>query len=631
MGTSGSTASLRSRWWRPAVAVLALSLAVAPASITPALADGASASASPSAGGTSSGTTLTASMDNSGIDTLNPFLSFYNASLNTFGMIYPSLTTLDSEGAAIPYLAQSWQVSSDQLTWTFTIRSGLKWSDGQPLTAADAAWTLNLIMTNKTAATANGSLVENFDKVSAPNDTTLVITTKKPQANMLYVSIPISGIPIVPEHIWASHVSGLKDYKNTDYPVVGYGPWTLTNYVTDQYETLTANHNWSNGDEAAPKFDNLVITNFKNSDSSVAALRSGQLDMVSVSATQFNALSSQPNIGSFQTAGDSWMAVEVNAGAKTSGGKAMGTGNPILADNTVRKAIHMAIDKAKLVNNLLLGKGIAGAGYLPPAWPKWVWTPSDADKISFSLDGANALLDQAGYAKGSDGIRVDPKTNQKLSFRLGIHADRSDDAAIAALLKGWLAGIGISLKIESMSMTMLNNDLAKGDWDLLMDAWTTGPDPSYLLSIQTCAARPETPADSGMTDAFFCDPQFDKLYAEQTVTLDATKRQEIVGQMQQILYTANQDIILYYSNTLEVYRSDVLTGIPNGKPNSEGAYPSQNVFDLYRLATPVSGTTAASSGSPIGGIIAGVVAVIVVAAVVAFVLLRRRRTAGDRE
>lgn len=627
MSTSGEATILRTRRWRVAAAAVALSIAIAPASMAPALADGTSASASPS-----TGTTLTTSMDGSGIDTLNPFLSYYNASLNTFGMIYPSLTTLDSEGAAIPYLAQSWQTSSDQLTWTFTIRSGLKWSDGQPLTAADAAWTLNLIMTNKTAASANGSLVENFATVTAPNDTTLVITTKKPQANMLYVSIPISGIPIVPEHIWASHVSDLKVYKNTDFPVVGYGPWTLTSYVTDQYETFTANHDWANGDQAGPKFDNLVITDFKNSDSSVAALRSGQLDLDSVSATQFNALTSEANIGNFQTAGDSWMAVEVNGGAATSAGKAMGTGNPILADNTVRKAIHMAIDKDKLVTNLLLGKGIAGAGYLPPAWPKWFWTPSDADKVSFNLDAANALLDQAGYAKGSDGIRVDPKTKAKLSFRLGIHADRSDDAAIAALLKGWLAEIGINLKIESMSMTMLNNDLAKGDWDMLMDAWSTGPDPSYLLSIQTCAARPATPADSGMTDAFFCDPQFDKLYAEQTVTLDAAKRQEIVGQMQQILYKANQDIILYYSNTLEVYRSDVLTGIPNGKPNSEGAYPSQNVFDLYRMATPVAANAAAAGGSSsIGGIIAGVVAVVVVAAAVVFVVLRRRKTAGDRE
>ena len=90
-------------------------------------------------------------------------------------------------------------------------------------------------MHNATAATSNGSLVENFKSVTAPDDTTLVITTKKPQANMLYLSIPVSGIPIVPEHIWKSHVADLKNYRNMDFPVVGYGPFMLTGFKTNQY------------------------------------------------------------------------------------------------------------------------------------------------------------------------------------------------------------------------------------------------------------------------------------------------------------------------------------------------------------------------------------------------------------
>ena len=150
-----------------------------------------------------SDTNLTVTMDGSGIDTLNPFLSFYNGALNTFGLIYPSLNSLGKDGVPGPYLAKSWTTSEDKLTWTFALEDGLKWSDGQPITAEDAAWTFNLIMTNPTAATANGSLVANFASVTAPNTTTLVVKTKQPQANMLYVSIPVSGIPIVPKHIWS--------------------------------------------------------------------------------------------------------------------------------------------------------------------------------------------------------------------------------------------------------------------------------------------------------------------------------------------------------------------------------------------------------------------------------------------
>lgn len=608
-------------------AVVAIAAAFT-ATTVPAHAEDPSPSASASA---TAGKTLTVSMDDSGIDTLNPFLSYYNASLNTFGMIYPSLATLDAAGTAIPYLAKSWEVSADQKTWTFTIQSGLTWSDGKPITAADAAWTLNLIMTDKTAGTANGSLVENFATVTAPNDTTLVITTKEPQSNMLYLSIPISGIPIVPKHVWESHVSGLKDYKNNTYPIVGYGPWTLTNYVTDQYETFSANHGWTNGQQTGPKFDTLVVRVFKNSDARVAALRSGQLDLASVEATQFTAVQSDKELGTYQSGGDSWLAIEVNAGAKTTSGEKLGTGNPILADNTVRQAMHLGIDKAKLVTNLVGGKGIQGAGYLPPAWPNWFWTPADGQRTAFDVAGANALLDKAGYAKGSDGVRVDPKTKQKLSFRLGIHADRSDDAAISALFKGWMEDLGIQIKIESMSMTMLNDNLGKGDWDLLMDAWSTGPDPTYLLSIQTCGALPTSPQESGMTDAFFCDKAYDALYSQQLTTLDPAKRQQIVAQMQEILYKANQDIILYYPNTLVAYRSNVLTNVPNGTKNAEGTYPAQNVFDLYLNAAPVTATQTAASGTPIAGIIGGIAAALVVVGVVVAVVVRRRRTAGDRE
>ncbi|PZS35643.1 MAG: peptide ABC transporter substrate-binding protein, partial [Pseudonocardiales bacterium] len=316
--------------------------------------------------------TLTAALDGSGIDTLNPFLSFFDGALNTFGMIYPALNSLDRLGKPGPYLAKSWTTSSDQLTWNFKLQDGLKWSDGQPLTAADAAFTFNLIMTNDGAAKANGSLVSNFAAVTAPDATTLVIKTKAPQSNMLYVSVPVSGIPIVPEHIWKSHVGGIKTYKNNTFPVVGYGPWVLTQYATDQFEKFTANKDFKLGDQGAPKFDKLVLQVFKNSDAAVAALKSNQIAYLNgMNTTQFNALKSDTKLQTLQEVGRGWTAVELNAGAKTRSGKKIGTGNPALADSQVRTAIHWAIDKNKLVTNVIGGLGVVGSAHLPPAVPQW--------------------------------------------------------------------------------------------------------------------------------------------------------------------------------------------------------------------------------------------------------------------
>ncbi len=560
------------------------------------------------------------------ITTFNPFLSYYDGELDIIGNVYPALMSLDQEGKPVPYLATSYKTSDDSLTWTFTIKDGLKWSDGQPLTAKDAAWTFNLIMHNQVAATSNGSLVSNFKTVTAPNDTTLVITTKEPQANMLYVSIPVSGIAIVPQHIWQSKVSDLKNYKNMDFPVVGYGPWVLTGNVTNQYATLTANKDFFMG---APKYDTLISQYFSNSDAAVAALRSGQLDQLGgVTAPQFQALQGDSNVTTYEQAANGWTAMEINSGAKTRTGKPMGTGNPILKDPVVRQAIALSIDRNKLVDRVLDGNGLAGAGYLPPGYPEFFWKPPADESLSYNPAKANQMLDAAGYTKGSDGIRVDPDTGEKLSFRLGIHSDDAGDASIAPYLEEWLKAIGINTEIQAMGFDQLNVNLSKGDWDMLMDGWSTGPDPTYLLSIQTCATLPLDNGTGGNTDAFYCNPQYDTLFNQQVHQFDPSERSATIDKMQSILYAANADIILYYKNGLSALRSDKTSDYLYGQANSEGFYPLQSQFTNWRTATP----TGASDSSSNTGLIIGIVVVVVVVALVGgLVTMRRRSTAAERE
>jgi peptide/nickel transport system substrate-binding protein len=579
-----------------------------------------------------SGSTLRVAMNPSGVDTLNPFTSYFNGSLDIFGEIYPSLTEIDENGVAKPYLASSWKLSPDRLTWTFTIRSGLKWSDGKPLTAADAAWTLNLIRTDKVAGTANGSLVANFASVSAPNATTLVIRTKKPQANLTYVSIPISGIPIVPEHIWQSHVADLKDYQNDSYPIVGYGPWTLTDYKTDQYAKLDANTSFFMG---APKYDHLIEQIYKESDAAVAALKAGQLDYVgegNLNATQFTSLRHTKGVTTAQAAGNGWDAMEVNPGAKSRSGKKIGTGNPALTDPKVRRAIAEAIDKKTLLTKVADGQGQVAEGYIPPAWPQWSWKPSAGEKQSYDPAAANKLLDAAGYPRKAGGIRVDAKTGKPLDLRLGIHSDSATDSSIATYVVGWLRAVGIKVTIQPMSMTALNSDLGKGDWDMLMDSWTTGPDPSYLLSIQTCGTLPDDTGTGGNTDSFFCDPEFDKLFAQQATVFDPDQRAAIVGKMQSILYDADVDDLLYNSTT-GIAASSKVTGLITGKETG-GFYPAQTAFWSYLKAAPAVKTTAASSADGGGRTLVWLI-VLLVAVVLAggggYAAGCRRAGADDRE
>lgn len=571
------------------------------------------------------GSTLRMPITGIGIDTLNPFLAYFAGSLDVFSGIYPSLDTIEQDGTVKPYLADSWTTSSDKLTWTFKIHKGLKWSDGKPITAEDAAWTFNLIMSNSTAATANGSLVSNFDSVTAPDAQTLVVKTKKPQANMLSVSIPVSGIPIVPKHIWESHVKDLKNYKNDSFPIVGYGPWTLTDYKPEQYAKFDANKDFVLG---APKYDHMIQQSFKNTDAAVAALRSGQLDYVNdLNPTQYQALVGQSHIKAFQQVGNRWNGIEVNGGARTRDGKKIGTGHPALGDVKVREALALAIDRATVVKKVRDNLAEVGSSYLPQSLPQYSWKPSDSEKFGFDPDKANSVLDDAGYKKGSDGTRVDPKSKRKLEFRLGIHSDNDSDAKVSTYLAGWFKQIGVKVDIQSMSSSKLNADLAKGDWDILMDSWSTGPDPTYLLGIQTCSALPDSKGEGGSTDSFFCDKNYDDLFQRQQSAFDDKERADLLGQMQSILYKANQNIMIYNATKLGAYRTDHVSGIATGEANSAGAYPAQFSFDQYLHAAPAKASSSSSGGG--SGVVIGVSAAVVVVLAAGGVLVARRRSSSD--
>jgi peptide/nickel transport system substrate-binding protein len=594
---------------------VAIAAALASAAFAPAMA----AKPAPSS------STLVVEADTS-ISTFNPFLAYFNGEFNVLGNIYPALTTINEQGKPVPYLAQSWTTSANKLTWTFKIRSGLKWSDGKPITAADAAWTFNLIMHNSVAGTANGSLVANFATVTAPNATTLVITTKKPQANMLYLSVPITGIPIVPEHIWSKDVSNLAHFKNMSYPVVGYGPWKLTNYVTNQYTVLTANKSFFMG---APHYNRLIVQYFTNSDADVAALKSGQLNEIDgVTATEFKALKSEKHVAEYPQVSNAWTAIELNPGAQTTKGKHFGNGNPALQDPRVREAIGFALNRPELVNKILDGYGVAGAGYLPPAYPQFWWKPPASVDESYNPAKANQILTAAGYKMGPNHIRIDPKTHKPLAIRLGIHSDESSDAEMAPYIQEWLAAVGIKVDVQAMSFNTLNADLPKGNWDMLSDGWSTGPDPTYLLSIQTCGVLPPSLTQNGNTDSFFCNKDFDSLFNTQSTEFVPSQRVQTINQMQQILYTQNVDIVLYYPDSLSVTRTDQVKNFFYGKPNAQGFYPQQNLFINWRTATPVAAPASSSSGATTWIII--VIVVVVLLGGAAFVL-RRRSTAGERE
>ncbi|MFI8292546.1 ABC transporter substrate-binding protein [Streptomyces sp. ms191] len=582
------------------------------------------AQAAPAAEGDakSGGNTLTVAVSQS-IDSLSPFLAQKLTSTSIHRLAYEYLTNYDPKDAKpIPGLATSWTSSPDKLTWTYTIRKDSKWSDGQQATAEDAAWTFTKMMTDENAATANGSFTSNFRKVSAPDPQTLVIELKKPQATMTALDVPI-----VPKHVWEKVGDFSKFNNDKQFPIVGNGPYVITDFKVDQYIKLKPNKSFWRG---APKFDELVFKYYKDGDAAVAALQKGEVSFVpNLTPAQADALKTAKNIKVNDAPGRRFFAIATNPGARSKDGKTFGNGHPALLDPAVRKALFLAVDRTAIVDKVFQGHAVEGEGYIPPRFGSYFWKPEGAQKLAYDPAKAEQVLDQAGYRKNGAGKRVG-KDGRPLDFRILCHATDPNDKAIGKYLQEWWGKLGIGLKVECLDS--VSDPWLKGDYDLAFDGWSVNPDPDYVLSIHTCGTLPATPKDSGATDNFICDRQFDTLYAQQAVEYDAAKRADLVKQMQSRLYDTGYMNIMAYPNALEAYRTDQIKSITT-MPEAAGNLWGQDGYWSWWSAVPTA--SAGGSGSDGGsstGVIVGIGAAVVVVVGLGVLLgLRRRSTADDRE
>jgi len=556
------------------------------------------------------------------VDSLSPFLASRLVSTSIHRLMYEYLTNYDpADNHAIPGLATKWEPSADKLTWTYTIRSNSKWSDGRQATAEDAAWTFNKMMTDEGAATANGSFVANFRKVSAPSPTQLVIELKKPQATMAALDVPI-----VPKHVWEKVGDFTKFNNDKSFPVVGNGPFILTDYKADSYVRLKPNKSFWRG---APKFDELLFKYYKDGDAAVAALQKGEVSFVSgLTPAQSAALKTEKNIKVNDAPGRRFYALATNPGAQAKNGKDFGDGAESLLNQKVRQALFMAIDRETLINKVFQGHAVEGEGYIPPRFSTYFWKPSASQTLSYDPAKAAQLLDQAGYKKNGDGKRVE-KNGKPINYRILCHATDPNDKAVGQYLKEWFGKLGIGVTLNCLDN--VTDPWLAGTYDLAFDGWSVNPDPDFVLSIHTCAALPATPKDTGATDNFVCDKKYDELYDQQLAEYDTAKRTDIVKQMESRLYDTGYMNVMAYPNAVEAYRTDQIKSIET-MPKAAGNIYGQDGYWSWWSAVPAGSSGASSDGSSSTGVIIGIVAgVVVLAGAGVFFAMRRRSTAEDRE
>ena len=566
------------------------------------------------------------------VDSFNPFNGIEAESYEAWALMYDYMISYsDKDMSPQPSLATSWDTSDDGLTWTFHIRDDVKWTDGEPLTAKDIAYTYNRILDGGPESASWGSYLISVTDITAPDDTTVVMKLKKPNA-----TLPLLPMPIIPEHIWKDVPEDeVKTYSNEpkseDEPVVGSGPFKLVEGAAggSTYRFVRNDDYWG----GTPKMAEVDMTIYKSQDALVQSLKAGDIDFAEgVDPLQIKALEGQPGITAQQGSSPGFSEFAFNTGSvDIDTGKPLGDPNPALLDPKFRFALTFAIDRQEIVDKADQGAGIPAGNIIPPAYKGYVFQPPSDDAYAYDPEKTKQLLDEAGYKVGSDGFRTMPDGTPIGKLRLYARSDSPTSVSSIAFLQEWLKDVDIDSKVTSYESSKLTNIILDGEFDIFEWGWYVEPDPDSMLSYFTCDQR------GNWSDSWYCNPEYDKLYLKQNAATDDAERQEIVQQMLQILYDDAPYLNTVYDTIGEAYRSDRWEGfVP--QPNPGGILLFQYGHANYLNVAPAgtaSGTPgqAQESDDAGSGQVMLIVLVIVVAgaAVVGGWLFMRRRTADDRE
>ncbi len=375
-------------------------------------------------------------------DSLNPFVGYELSSYEVWALNYDLLVGYDTGGSPAPGLAESWEVSDDGLVWTFKIRQGMKWQDGEPITAADVAFTYNLIIEKD--LTAVSSYTKNIKEAKVVDDYTVDMVCSAPKANMERV-----WIYIMPEHIW-SKIKDPEKYQ-MEYPFVGSGPFQCQEWKRGSHIKMTKNPDYW-GPE--PTIDEIYFDYYTSADTMTQDLKSGLIDGAQgVAPAQFDSFEGQAGFDAIAYNILYWEYLGFNC-ADTKVYPAS-TGNPVLQNIDFRNALNWAVDKQKCVDVAWEGRAEVGTTMIPPdQYPAdWDahWEPPADVAYGFDLEKAKQLLDEGGYTD-NDGDGIREYKGKPIKLRLWARSESIESQSQGKFITGWFEDIGLDIQFQVMAV-----------------------------------------------------------------------------------------------------------------------------------------------------------------------------------
>lgn len=453
--------------------------------------------------------------------TLNPVLASATIDDVLASFFMEGLVGFDVEGSYTPILAEALpEVSDDGLVITYKIKPDLKFSNGDPLTCADVQFTKDVITSDLSGASTSG--YSDIDTIECPDDLTVVITMAEvyaPYLNMFSYIIPRA----------AGDIASLDSWEFNRAPI-GTGPWIVEEWQAGDYITLARNPNYR--EEGKPYLDNVIIKILPSREVGIQLLGTGEITTLwDLTEADFPTLAGMDGVtyaGGYYGSGENeLLAFNLADPAVDAPADATANPHPILSDLRVRQAIQYAIDKQSIVDNLLYGNVKVGSTVLPTGT---FACPQPASE--FSLDKANALLDEAGWVMGDDGIRE--KDGVRMSLKIATTTGNQLREQTEQVLVEMLKAIGIELVIDNVPSDVLfagwdSDGMRKhGKFDILL--YTTGPgnDPDSNLFSNYHSARIPVVDNDGAGNNFsrYNNPDVDAWIddASMTTNVDARKK-----------------------------------------------------------------------------------------------------------
>ncbi|MCB0054422.1 MAG: hypothetical protein KDE24_33295, partial [Caldilinea sp.] len=349
---------------------------------------------------------------------LNPILIADNASSGVAGFFFPGLLGVDPQsGAFVPdgSMSESWEVSEDGLTWTFKLRDGVTWSDGDPVDAADFKYTYDAIASDL-VETPRKSNIEQIESIEVVDPLTIRITLKEVKCDAL------SDLTLgwLPSHLYAADFSDIMTSPLNEAPTASAGQFVFQSWTRDDNVIMTRNDSYWEG---APYMDGMITRVVPDSGARLAQLISGEIDITGLEPTQLTSVEGNQDITVYSANDDGYDYIGLNLanpenpqpGVDENGELIAQDPHPILSDVAVRKAIAHALDYETIINNVYLGRGYQIASNVLPA-VEWAHDPA-IQPYAYDQEMANQLLEDAGWVDSNgDGVRE--KDGKELSLVL---------------------------------------------------------------------------------------------------------------------------------------------------------------------------------------------------------------------